>query len=184
MWIFVTLITGLVIAGVYSKPGQKAIKVSKLLIETLQNNSSKNQTHLEHETVYNETYMIKYGMIKLNTLKTTHHYDVICFTSNSDDLYNTKDIHHYNPLPDISTNIHFTLIRHGNYLGSIPFRPSDFNCPIIYVAIKHMSHEKYSVYKFENKEVINLLDLFGVYENDLIRISNILCDESLAEAYD
>ena len=58
MWIFVSLITGLVIAGVYSKTGQKAIKVSKLLIETLQNNGSKGETHLEHETVYNETYMI------------------------------------------------------------------------------------------------------------------------------
>jgi len=174
MWILY-LSLGILITGLYSKKGQDVIKFSKILIETIQNRN-KPQIKIENEMI-NSTNTIKYGDLHLNSINSTHHYDVICFTSDGieDDV-----IHNINPNNKICEKIPIVNLRVGPYLATIPFRPKDLNHSSLFLAIKHLSCDVYSVYKFKNSEYINILDISLRYEKDLKDNEN----DSLAETYD
>jgi len=178
MWFSLYVILGLIAIGLYTKKGKNAVKLAQVFIETLQNNSKTNKINIEYEIV-NMAPVIKYADLHINAINSFYHYDVICFTSNA---YVNKEIHNHNPTHEICERVPISLIRSGACIGSIPFRPSDFNYSRLYVAIKRISQENYSIYCFDSNEYINLLDLSNKFEKDLIL--NIQKESVLAEAYD
>ncbi len=178
MWLSIYAILGLIALGLYTKKGKNAVKLAQVFIETLQNNSKSNKINMEYEIV-NMSHIIKYGELHLNAVNTFYHYDVMCFTSNA---ICDKEVHSYNPTHEICERIPISLVRSGAFIGSIPFRPSDYNYNKLFVAIKRISQENYSIYRFDSDEYINMLDLTSKFEKDLIL--NIQKESTLAEAYD
>jgi hypothetical protein len=176
MWYLIYSLLGLTALGLYTKKGRNAIKFVQILIETVQTNKNiKIKPELEY---INTSPVIKYGDTYINGCNTFNHYDIICFTSNIID----KVKHNYNPTKDICEKIPVTLLRSGSCIATIPFRPCDFNHNNLYIAIKRISHENYSVYKFEEREYINLNELFFKFENDIVNVDNQV--STLAECYD
>jgi hypothetical protein len=182
MWYFLYLSLGIAALGLFTQKGKKVVKFTQILFETIQNNAKNPKVKPEFELI-NRSHTIKYGDVYLNGINTSYHYDVMCFTSNAF-LLGIKEKHNYNPIHEICEKVPLTLIRSGSCISSIPFRPSDFNFNRLYIAIKRISNENYSIYEFENKDYINLLDIIARFEKDLI--SEIEKNESvsLAEAYD
>ena len=182
MWYFLYISLGIAALGLFTKKGRNVVKFAQIFFETVQNNAKNPKINPEFEFI-NLTPTIKYGDIHLNGVNTFYHYDVMCFTSNSftDDF---KEKHSHNPTHEICEKLPIALIRSGACLSSIPFRPSDFNYTKLFVAIKRISHESYSIYGFENKEYINILDIISKFEKDLIVSSQKEEPACLAEAYD
>jgi hypothetical protein len=180
MWYLVYISLGVAALGLFTKKGRNVVKIAQIFYETTQNNIKNPRVTPTFELI-NLAPVVKYGELYLNASSTFFHYDVICFTSNSFPL-DMKEKHNYNPTHEICERIPITLIRSGANLSSIPFRPSDFKYNRLYVAIKRISSEDYSIYRFENKEYINALDIIETFEKDMI--ANSQKEVCLAEAYD
>jgi hypothetical protein len=177
MLTFICVSLGAIALTLYTEKGRNLIKFSKILIQTLKD-SSKNVTKYELSTINNHN-IIKYGDINLTTFISVHHYDVICFESENLEL---KEHHNFNPAFIMDKTYPVTLIRCGVFLGTIPFKPSGYGCKNLFVAIKHMSHDSYSVYPIKEEEYINIRDIINSFENYL---ENPIKEEAfLAEAYD
>lgn len=182
MWYLLYLSLGVAALGLFTQRGKKVVKFTQILFETIQNNAKSSKVKPEFELI-NRSHSIKYGDIHLNGINTFYHYDLICFTSNAFPI-ETKEKHNYNPTHEICEKVPITLLRSGACVASIPFRPSDFNYNRLYVAIKRISNENYSVYRFDTKEYINPLDIINRFEKDLILQSQKNESVELAEAYD
>ena len=143
MWYLIYMLLGLTALGLYTKKGKNVIKFLQIFIETLRNNKVKVITELNP---INSSPVIKYGDLYLNACNTFHYYDVLCFTSGS---IEDKEKHNYNPIHEICEKIPINLVRLGACLASIPFRPYDFNYSKLYVGVKKISQETYSVYRFD-----------------------------------
>ena len=178
MWFALYAVLGIIALGLYTKKGKNAVKLAQVFIETLQSNAKNNKINIEYESI-NMAYTIKYGDLHINAINSFYHYDALCFTSNS---FSSKETHNHNLTNEIRERIPLFLVRSGVCIGAIPFRPSDYNHNRLYVAIKRISQENYSIYGFENNEYINMLDLMNKFEKDLIL--NIQKETTLAEAYD
>lgn len=178
MMYIIYILLGLTALGIFSKKGKNVIKFVSILIETIQNK----KTELTPELLYlHLAPIIKFGDLYINGVNTHHHYDIICFSSNREIQNET---YNYNPNNDIISKIPISLIRSGICLGSIPFRPCDFNQKTLYIAIKRISHTDYTIYNFKEKEYINLNEIFDRFEKDLKSSVQNPQQSFLAEAYD
>jgi hypothetical protein len=117
--------------------------------------------------------------LSLPAFKSSKHYDVVCFKHHE----GVNDESHDVPLNVTEEHkVPFTLIRNNEHLLHVPFKPSDMDLNSIYVGIKHIVSDGYSVYKFNEHEFINFFQIIQKYETDL----ETKKDEplELAEAYD
>lgn len=177
MLTFVWVTLGAVALTLYTEKGRNILKFSKIFLETLKNNS-KNVTKYELCNVNNQN-IIKYGEINLSTFISVHHYDVLCFEAENLEI---KEHHRFNPNFIIDKNYPITLVRCGVFLGTIPFKPSSYCCKNLFVGIKHMSHDTYSIYPINENDYVNIKDIIDTFENHL---ENPIQEETfLAEAYD
>lgn len=177
MWFLLYFSLAVAGYGIYTKKGQNAVKMIQIFIETMKNRNV--SVKPECDTI-NLSPVLKYGDVFLNSLNTNHHYDVICFTS---DFITETETHNFNPQHVICEKIPLSVLRSGNCLGCIPFRPKDFNYCKFFVGIKRISYENYSIYKFELNDYFNLTDLVIEYENKYETNYNN-SSSVLAEAYD
>lgn len=170
---------GAAIVWNYSKI-KNIYKLTNVVCSTLAQRYTKKDV-LEHEYI-NGAYVLKQGNVVMNTRKVAHRYELFCFTSETEKLHQERTHHSYSPFKDVKNDVKLTFFTNGNYIVSIPFRPSDFNYKRLFVAIKHTNEDLYSVYRFDDTEYINLLDLTERYENDLA--SKKTRAVVLAEAFD
>lgn len=181
MWLIAGCIAGVLLLACSTSTAKNVIKVSSVLVDTLKDKYFGEKPKKIEIIDINNKSLVVYEDITLLTAKNHHQYDVICFTSDSDSLNSNTSVHNFEPKCHIKRMIPLTVIRHGQYLSTIPFRPNDFNYDVIFVSIKKMNEDNYSVYKFCSDSYINLIDIIDKYEVD--SKANEVVGE-LAEAYD
>jgi hypothetical protein len=135
--------------------------VSKAMKESGKNNCSvKIENGLGHIEVGNKNLV-------LPAFKSFKHYDVICFKNYDDFTISEFETHNRSLNIDEEHKVPFTLVRNNEHFIHVPFKPSDHNLPNVFVGIKHLSKEGYSVYKFDTHEFINFCHIIQKYEEDL-----------------
>jgi len=138
--------------------------VSKAMKESSKNNCSvKVENGLGHIEVGNKNLV-------LPAFKSVKHYDVMCFKKNTDLIYNeVREDENHNRSLNINEEhkVPFTLVRNNEHFIHVPFKPSDHCLDTVFVGIKHLSKEGYSVYKFDEHEFINFCNIIQKYEEDL-----------------
>jgi hypothetical protein len=135
--------------------------VSKAMKESSKNSFSvKVENGLGHVEVGNKTLV-------LPAFKCLKHYDVICFKNNNDFVINEDENHNVSLNVKDEYKVPFTLVRNNEYFIYVPFKPSDHGLTDLFVGIKHLSKERYSVYKFSTHDFINFSHIVEKYEEDL-----------------
>ena len=175
--VFLALFVGLCGYGYTKINLKKIIDIIDLVSKVLNDNKQK-PCEIKVE---NSIGHINLGNKKLTlpAFKSSKHYDIICFK------------HHENfsaESHDASLNVSedhkvpFTLIRNNEHLLHVPFKPSDMDLNSIFVGIKNITNEGYSVYKFDEHEFINFFNIIQKYEEE--QKSKASQPVELAEAYD
>lgn len=162
---FLALIVAVSVYG-YSKLDLQKILNLLTMISKAMKESSKNSCNVKVE---NGLCHIEVGNknIVLPTFKSVKHYDVLCFKKY--DELDIKESENHN----ISLNINdtykvpFTLIRNNENFIHVPFKPNDYSLEEVFVAIKHLTKDCYSVYKFNTHEFVNFSVIVNKYEEDL-----------------
>lgn len=155
----------------YSRLDTQKILDLLTLISKAMKQSSKNvcnikiENGLGHIEVGNKTLV-------LPIFKSVKYYDIICFKNHNEIEVNENENHNISLNVNEEHKVPFTLIRNNEYFMYVPFRPSDHNLNEIFVAIKHLTKEGYSVYKFNTQDFINFSELFHKYEEDLKKIAD------------
>lgn len=181
MWLLASLVASAVLLTCTRK-GRQVIYISKVLLETLRDNlNSKATKNTLRVSSFNGVKLVQYDNITLNTMASHQHYDVKCFESDSKELLEKHEIHNHNSHFDIKQEVPITFFRTGSHLCTVPFRPIDFRCDTLFVSIKHMNQDLYSVYRFCDEQYVNLLDIIDKYEYNL---KNNKVEAPLAEAFD
>jgi hypothetical protein len=186
MYVISIFVATLLAASFY---GYRKLDVSKVidLLNILSNAIQASKKSSGKIKVENSVGIIDLGNTELNlpTFKTNKFYDIICF-KHHDGLpvspENPEKKHHKIDLHiDEEHKIPFTLFRINEHMLHIPFKPKDIEHTILYVAIKHISDDHYSVYKFTDNEHINFYEISEDYEIELLKQNE---NVELAEAYD
>jgi hypothetical protein len=164
MWTYAFLVISL-FGLLFTGTGKRIVKIGDVLFDTLKdrlNNKKKNIKIIE----INDKNLLVHEDIVLVTSKSPRNYDVVCFYSDSSNLHTGDVILNYD-ITLIDKNIlPAVFIRHGSYISTVPFRPYDFNFKHIFVAIKSESKSCHSVYKFYERDYINIIDIINIYEED------------------
>jgi len=135
--------------------------VSKAMKESSKNNCSvKVENGLGYIEVGNKNLV-------LPAFKSVKHYDVICFKNHTNDNEITDESHNMSLNINDENKVPFTLVRNNEYFIHVPFKPSDHSLTDLFVGIKQLSKEGYSVYKFDEHEFINFCNIIQKYEEDL-----------------
>ena len=185
MWTYIYVSASILATVLFGNKILKFAKLTKIFLDTVISRKFKPQIHLINDLVNNKS-VIRYGPFTFNSITTHQQYDIMCFSSLYFDTLNSNsyntEFHNYVITNEITEKIPITLIRNAGKVCTIPFRASDYGYQTLYVAIKHLCVDEYSVYKYENDTYINVLDLFSKYENKL----HTKHEETvtLAEAYD
>lgn len=187
MWTYIYVSATILSLALLGKKILKCMKLSGIVLKTVIGDKFKPQIYPINNFI-NDTYVINYGPFTFNALNTHQPYDFLCFSSESLNQSKEMEFHNYILTKDINNTIPISLLRNSGKICTIPFRPSDYNYNTLFVGIKHLSSDNYSVYKFVTDSYINLLDIIKKYEKDLIYAStktNSMPKEIfLAEAYD
>ena len=186
MYIISIFLATLLAAGLY---GYSKLDISKIidLLNMLSNAIQASNKSSHKISVENSIGVINLGNkeISLPAFKSSKFYDVICFKHHEEFPIsgdNTEKKHHNISLSvDEKYKIPFTLFRINEHMLHIPFKPKDIEHTILYVAIKHISDDHYSVYKFTDNEHINFYEISEDYEIELLKQNE---NVELAEAYD
>lgn len=179
MWILLP-VAALLYFSLSSSKGRQAVSISASFIKVaIDSIIPKEKISVKH---INSTAVIQIKDVTLNTKVISKYYDITCVDT-STSFHDTNDnVKHQQ---SISTNlksvIPITYFRHGVNVCSIPFRPKDLGYETLYIYIKNVNEELYSVYKFSKDMYINLLDLNEIYESDKLKSIHV---PVLAEAYD
>ncbi len=187
MWTYIYVSASILAIALLGQKTLKCLKLSGIVLKTIIDDKFKPKISPINDFI-NDTHLIKYGPFTFNALNIHQPYDFICFSSKSLTNQNETELHDYNLIKDIDNRIPISLLRNSGKICTIPFRPSDYNYNTLFVGIKHLSSDTYSVYKFTNDSYINLLDIIKKYEKDLtseiIRLKSMPKEICLAEAYD
>jgi hypothetical protein len=186
MYIVSIFLATLFAASLY---GYKKLDISKIIdvLNILSNAIQASKKSVGKIKVENSVGIIDLGNteLKLPTFKTNKFYDIICFKHHDGLPVSSEDEekkhHNINLHIDEKHKIPFTLFRINEHMLHIPFKPKDIDLKMIYVAIKHISDDRYSIYKFTNNEHINFYEISEDYEIELIKQTE---NVELAEAYD
>jgi hypothetical protein len=182
MWTYIYISASILSLALLGNKIVKCIKLSNILLKTIIGNKFKPQIYPINEVI-NHANVIKYGPFTFNALSTHQPYDILCFTSKTLNSKNESEIHGYNLSNEIDDKIPISILRNSGKVCTIPFRPKDYNWDTLFVGIKHLSLDTYSVYRFKSDSYINLLDIIKKYEKDLTMVSASK-EVCLAEAYD
>lgn len=186
MYILSIFLATLLAAGLY---GYSKLDVSKIidLLNMLSNAIQASNKSSHKISVENSVGIINLGNkeLSLPAFKTNKFYDIICFKHHealpiSEDN-NEKKHHNISLQIDEKYKIPFTLFRINEHMLHIPFKPKDLDLNLVYVAIKHLSNDHYSIYKFSDNEHINFYEISEDYEIELTKNEET---QELAEAYD
>jgi len=187
MYILSIFLATLLSLGLY---GYRKIDVAKIidLLNMLSNAiQASNKSAVHKITVENSIGIINLGNneLSLPAFKTNKFYDVICFKHHEEFPISEDNIekkHHNISLSvDEKYKLPFTFFRINEHMLHIPFKPKDLDLSLVYVAIKHLSNDCYSIYKFSINEHINFCEISEDYETELSKIEET---QELAEAYD
>jgi hypothetical protein len=152
----------------YSKLDLQKILSLLTMISKAMKESSKNSCNVKVEKGLCHIEVGNKNLV-LPTFKSVKHYDILCFKKYSElDLIINEDENH-----NLSLNVKdehkipFTLIRNNEHFAHVPFKPSDHSLDEVFVAIKHLTKDGYSVYKFNENDFINFSVIVNRYEEDL-----------------
>jgi len=176
MFFYIILLTS-VLSVYYSDDIKKRVKLVPILIEALLSAYKEKNTQITYSKI-NTKNVIKFGNFNLPCIKSMHNYDIKCVNLETNIKDETSD---YHPVFDSKHEIDMKLVRYGDNLTCIPFRPMDYDFNNLYVLIKRISEQSYTVFKFSSCQYINYLDILHRYENIIeLKKQNTV----LAEAYD
>lgn len=174
-------ILAVVFGLLYFRYGHKNLKFVVLLCETIFEKLKSDRKLTIEEINVNNAHVVKYGDFIVNSIKLHHYYDVKCFEDipkfNQDKENHNCLIKKENELKSVNLN----LEKFKDSILYIPFRPSDRNYKKLYVCIKRISFQEYSIYRYDEKEYIDVKELIDEYEEWLTTPQE---PEDLAEAYD
>ena len=179
MWAYAFLAISL-FGLLFTGTGKRIVKIGDVLFDTLKdrlNNKKKNIKIID----INDKNLLVHEDIVLVTSKSPRNYDIVCFYSSSSNLDIDKVILNYDITLIDKNVLPAVFIRHGAYISTVPFRPYDFNYKHLFVAIKNESKSYHSVYKFAEKDYINIIDIIHTYEDDLKNSTKKII---FAEAFD
>lgn len=174
-------ILAVVFGLLYFKYGHKNLKFVVLLCETIFEKLKFDRKLTIQEINVNNTHLIQYGDFVINMIKLHHYYDVKCF---EDIPKFNEDKENYNCIirkENELKNVNLNLEKFKDSIMYIPFRPSDRNYKKLFVCIKRISFQEYSIYRFDDNEYIDIRELIDRYETWLTTPQEA---EDLAEAYD
>ncbi len=135
--------------------------VSKAMKESSKNNCSvKVENGLGHIELGNKNLV-------LPAFKSAKHYDVLCFKNDKDIEIKDNESHNQSLNINDENKVPFTLVRNNEHFIHVPFKPSDHSLSNVFVGIKHLTKDGYSVYKFNEDEFINFCHIIQKYEEDL-----------------
>lgn len=162
---FLALIIAVSVYG-YSKLDTQKILDLLTMISKAMKESSKNSCSVKVE---NGLCVIEVGNknLVLPTFKSVKHYDVLCFKKTDDFIINENENHNISLNVNDEHKVPFTLIRNNEHFIHVPFKPKDHDLSEVFVAIKHLTKDDYSVYKFNENEFVNFSHIVHQYEEDL-----------------
>lgn len=163
---FLALAVALSIYG-YSKLNlQKVIGLLSMISKAMKE-SNKNSCTVKIENGLGHIEVGTKSLV-LPAFKSLKHYDVICFKSHNNFELVHSDNHNLSLNINEENKIPFTLLRNNEHFIYVPFKPSDHNLSDVFVAIKHLTKDGYSVYKFEENDFVNFSHIVQKYEEDLL----------------
>jgi hypothetical protein len=165
MWGYAFLGIGL-LGLIFTSTGKNIVKFGDVLFDTVKDRFYNKKKDIKIANV-NDKNILTYEDIILITSKLSKVYDIVCFSSESTELNNNDVILNHNISLEDKNVLPIAYIKHGVYIGTVPFRPIDFNCKHLFIAIKNDSKPHHNVYKFSEKEYINMIDIIQRYEDDL-----------------
>ena len=162
---FLALIVAVSFYG-YSKLDTQKILDLLTMISKAMKESSKNSCNVKVE---NGLCHIEVGNknLVLPTFKSVKHYDVLCFKKYKELAINEDENHNVSLSVNDTYKVPFTLIRNNEHFIHVPFKPNDHDLSEVFVAIKHLTKDGYSVYKFNENEFVNFSVIVQKYEEDL-----------------
>lgn len=181
MWLVAGSIAGVILLTCATSTGKNTLKLGGVLFDTVKDKFLGPKVKKIEVIDIEDKTLVVYEDITLVTTKIHHQYDVLCFHSDNKDLNSNNATHNFDPINHIKKIMPMTVIRHGQYLSTVPFRPKDLGTSALFVSIKKMNDNLHSVYKFSFNDYINLIDIINTYEMDSKTNESV---EELAEAYD
>lgn len=179
MWLYICI--GASLAGfLFSKTGRNLIKVGDVVFYTLKERLLSRRKDIKIMNINDKNILIHEDLI-LVTSKSHKNYDIVCFHSDSVNLIEKDIILSHDIEGETKNVIPTSLIKHGTYVSTIPFRPEDFNYTHLFVAIKNEDKTHHTVYKFNKSDYINFIDIIHKYEETLKAAPQ---KTVFAEAYD
>ncbi len=179
MWFYAFIGIGL-FGLIFTNTGRRIVKIGDVLFDTVKDRVFNKKKDIKIINI-NDKNLLVHEDILLITAKSPRTYDVVCFYSDSNNLINSDAILNYDITLEDKNVLPTVFIRHGTYISTVPFRPSDFNFKHLFLAVKNDSKPLHSVYKFTEKEYINIIDIIHRYEEDLKNSTRKIV---FAEAFD
>jgi len=168
MYLISTFLALVVVSCIYGYSKLDTQKILDLLtmVSKAMKESSKNSCSVKVENGLGHIEIGNKNLI-LPAFKSSKHYDVMCFKKhNTVDIKNEEN-HNQSLNINEEHKVPFTLVRNNEHFIHVPFRPNDHSLVEIFVAIKHLTKDGYSVYKFSDNEFINFSIIVNKYEEDL-----------------
>jgi hypothetical protein len=179
MWIYALI--GASLAGIlFTSTGKSVVKIGSVLLNTVKDSIYNKKKDIKFTNINNKNLLV-YEDIILLTSKLSRHYDILCFHSNSVNLIKNETIQNYDISLEDKMFIPIVSIKHGSYVSTVPFRPADLDFSHLFIAIKNDIKIYHSVYKFNEKDYINIIDVIHRYEEDLKNSTRKII---FAEAFD
>jgi hypothetical protein len=168
MYIVTTFFAIFIAVSIYGYSKLDTQKILKLLtlISKAMKESSKNSCSIKVENGLGHIEVGNKNLV-LPAFKSIKHYDVICFKKHQEVDIKEDDNHNCSLNVKDEYKVPFTLFRNNEHFIHVPFKPSDHGLTDLFVAIKHLSKEGYSVYKFDTNDFINFSHVIQKYEEDL-----------------
>ena len=179
MWLYAGIGIG-ILGLLFSKTGKNLVKFGDVLFDTVKDRYFTKRKDIKIISINDKNILIHEDLI-LVTSKSHKNYDIVCFHSDSLTLTDSDVILSHDIKGENKNIIPTSLVKHGTYVSTIPFRPSDFNFKYIFVAIKNEDKPYHTIYKFGEKDYVNLLDIIHRYEEDLKNSTRKII---FAEAFD
>jgi hypothetical protein len=179
MWGYAFLGIG-ILGLIFTNTGKNIVKFGDVLFDTVKDRFYNKKKDIKIVNI-NDKNVLVYEDIILMTSKSSKVYDIVCFSSNSTELNNSDVILNHNISVEDKNVLPFVYIKHGTYISTVPFRPLDFNFKHLFIAIKIDTKVCHNVYRFSEKEYINVIDIIQRYEEDLKNSTRKII---FAEAFD
>lgn len=159
---------------------EKKLEFLKLVINTFI--SSVLEKHLKITDVnINNAHIIKYSDIYLNTFTFHHHYDIFCVSGLDENVNFENGEFHSVRVSKTKNTVPLNFFRYKDKICHTIFKPSNLNYETLYICIRRITFNDYSVYKFDRYQYIDIENIIDKYEEYL---STPLESLDLAEAYD